>query len=136
MKLPTEITVKVTVAVCVRFPFPVFTVPVIVIGYVPGVVVEATENVTVAEDPETLDGLREVALNPTVTPDGCPLAVRVTFASAGPVGSPLFVIVKAPLLPCATETEAGDAERLKLPTAIGTVIEELPLLFVPVIVIS
>ena len=51
------------------------------------------------------------------------------------MGSPLFVIVEVPLLPCATEIEAGAAERLKLPTEIGTVMEELPLLFVPVIVI-
>ena len=47
----------------------------------------------------------------TVTPDGWPLADRVTAPLKPPVT--VLVIVVLPELPCATETEAGEAERLK-----------------------
>lgn len=60
----------------------------------------------------------EVGLNPTVTPVGWPVAVSAT-AELNPSVTAL-VIVEVPLLPCATETEVGEAERLK------PGVEELP----------
>jgi hypothetical protein len=37
----------------------------------------------------------------------------------------LFVIVEFPLLPCATESEAGEVEMLKLSTKSPNVVEEV-----------
>lgn len=59
----------------------------------------------------------EVGLKPTVTPVGWPDAVRVTAESNPPVT--VLVMVEVPLLPCATETEEGDAERLKPELEVG-----------------
>jgi len=56
------VTVKVTVVVCTVLP----AVPVTVMGYVPGVVVEAT---VIFIDDEPVPVI-EVGLNPTVTPAG------------------------------------------------------------------
>ena len=47
----------------------------------------------------------------TVTPEGWPLADKVMFELNPPVT--VLVIVELPELPCATETEAGEADRLK-----------------------
>ena len=46
----------------------------------------------------------------TVTPDGWPLADNVTGPSKLPI-TVLFIVV-LPELPCATETEAGEGERV------------------------
>ncbi len=54
----------------------------------------------------------DVGLNVTVTPVGCPLAVKAT-AALNPFDT-VVVIVDAPLPPCTTETEPGDAEIAKL----------------------
>src|ERR1039457_2792347 len=53
----------------------------------------------------------EVGLKPTVTPVGWPVADKEMAESKPPVT--VLVIVEVPALPCATETEAGEAERLK-----------------------
>lgn len=53
----------------------------------------------------------EVGLKLTVTPVGCPVAVKAIAESNPPVT--VLVMVEVPSLPCATETEEGDAERLK-----------------------
>ncbi len=53
----------------------------------------------------------EPGLKVTVTPVGWPLALNETAESKPPVT--VLVMVECPELPCATETEAGDAERLK-----------------------
>lgn len=53
----------------------------------------------------------ELGLKLTVTPDGWPVADR----EITPLKPPVTVldIVEVPAWPCATETEAGEAERLK-----------------------
>lgn len=53
----------------------------------------------------------EVGLKLTVTPVGCPLADKAMAESKPPLT--VLVIVDFPELPCATETEVGEAERLK-----------------------
>src|SRR5208282_4735714 len=84
--------------------------PVIVIGYVPVAVLEATVRVTL-EVPEP-GAAMEVGLNPTVTPAGWPLAVKATAASKP--STAVEVMVEPPLLPCTTETEPGEAEKAKV----------------------
>ena len=54
----------------------------------------------------------DVGLNVTVTPVGWPLADKAT-AELNPPDT-VVVIVDAPLPPCATETEVGEAEMAKL----------------------
>ena len=51
----------------------------------------------------------EDGLNPMVTPVGWPEAVRVTAESKPPLT--VLVMVELPVLPGATETEVGEAER-------------------------
>src|SRR5271156_2019617 len=48
----------------------------------------------------------------TVTPVGCPLAVKAT----APLNPPdtVLVMVEDPFPPCATDTEPGEADKLKL----------------------
>jgi hypothetical protein len=53
----------------------------------------------------------KVGLKLTVTPVGCPLAVKVTAELKPPTFA--VVIVDAPLLPGATVTEVGEAESVK-----------------------
>lgn len=53
----------------------------------------------------------EVGLKLTVTPDGWPVADKEMAALKPPVT--VLVMVEVPALPCATETEEGEAERLK-----------------------
>ena len=52
----------------------------------------------------------EPGLKPTVTPVGWPVADNEMAESKPPVT--VLVIVEVPELPCATETDEGDAERL------------------------
>ena len=98
----TPVTVSETVVVFVVLP----DVPVTVMRYVPVTVEEATVRVTV-EVPAPAIGL---VLNATVTPAGWPLADNVMFELNPPVT--VLVIVELPEPPCATETEAGEADRL------------------------
>jgi len=97
------VTVSETVVVSVVLP----EVPVTVMGYVPVTVDEATVIVMV----EVPVPVIEVGMNPMVTPVGWPLAVKVTGESKPPVT--VLVMVEVPELPCTTETEVGEAERLK-----------------------
>ena len=53
----------------------------------------------------------DVGLKPTVTPAGCPLADNETAELNPPLT--VLVMVEVPEFPCTTETEAGEAERLK-----------------------
>ena len=105
-----EVTVSETVVVEVVLP----DVPVMVIAYVPGVVDEPMVKVAV----EVPVPVMEDGLNPTVTPEGAPEAVRVTAESNPPLT--VLVIVDVPELPCSTLTEVGDAESEKL----GEVVED------------
>jgi len=77
---------------------------------VPVAVVEVTA-IDMVELPEPGAAI-EVGLNVTVTPVGCPLAVNATAALNPP--DTVVVIVDEPLLPCATDTEVGEAEMAKL----------------------
>ena len=70
-------------------------------------VLEATAIVMVEVPVPVIDA----GLKLTVTPAGWPDAVRVTAESNPPVT--VLVMVEVPLPPCATDTEEGDAERLK-----------------------
>lgn len=99
------VTVRLTCAVWVTPP----PVPVTVIGYVPAVVLEATVMVMV-EVPEPGAAI-EVGLKLTVTPVGCPEAVRATALLKVPVMA--LVMVEVPLLPAATVSDAGLAESEK-----------------------
>src|SRR5208337_3520707 len=83
-------------------------VPVTVIVYVPVAVVEETTRFkTDVPEPVT-----DVGLKLAVTPVGWPLAERVT-AESKP-STAVTAIVEVPLLPCATETDVGDADRVKV----------------------
>ncbi len=99
-----KVTVRETVVVCTRLPL----VPVTVIAYVPVAMVEGTVKVRI-ELPAPVMGL---TLKAAVTPVGMPDAVKVIAESK--LFTTALVIVDVPLLPCTTETEVGEAERLKL----------------------
>ena len=66
-------------------------VPVMVIGYVPATVEEATVNVT------TLEVVEDVGLNAAVTPVGWPVAANATLPVKGLTS--VTVIVSVPLAP-------------------------------------
>jgi hypothetical protein len=106
LALAGAVTVRVTVDVCVTPP----PVPVTVIGYVPVAAVEATARVRV-EVPEP-GAPMDAALKVAITPVGWPDADKATAASK-PFKTAV-VIVDVPLLPCTTETEVGEAERVKV----------------------
>jgi hypothetical protein len=101
--LATVVTVSETAVVSVVLP----EVPFTVMLYVPVAVDEATVIVII----EVPAPVIELGLKPTVTPVGWPVAVKVIAESKPPVT--VLVIVDVPELPCATETEVGEAERLK-----------------------
>lgn len=101
--LETPVTVSETEVVAVVLP----EVPVTVMLYVPVAVDEATVIVMV----EVPAPVMAVGLKPTVTPVGCPVADKEMAELNPPVT--VLVIVEVPELPCTTETEAGEAERLK-----------------------
>jgi len=87
----SAITVRVNVVVCTMLP----DVPVIVIGYVPGVVVTPTATVIkVAPFPPVI----VLGLKVTVTPAGWPLAVSVMVPVKSPVGVAIISGVK--VVPC------------------------------------
>ena len=98
------VTVSDTVVVAWVLP----EVPVTVMVYVPGAVDEDTVIVIV----EVPAPVIEVGLKVTVTPLGCPLADKEMVPLKPPVTE--LVMVEVPALPCATVTELGEAERLKL----------------------
>lgn len=96
------VTVSETVVVSTMLP----EVPVTLMLYVPATAVEATVMVMV-EDPAPVI---EVGLKVMLTPVGWPLADKEMAESKPPVT--VLVMVEVPDLPCATESEAGEAERL------------------------
>jgi hypothetical protein len=85
---------------------------------VPVAVVEATVMVIV-EVPEPGDAI-DAGTKPTVTPVGCPVADNAT-AELNPPEIPT-VTVDVPLLPSATDREAGEAEIVKLGVAAGVTV--------------
>jgi hypothetical protein len=97
------VTVRFTVVVSIVAP----EVPVIVMGYVPVVAVVPTVNVSVALPAPVivLEGLKLA-----VTPEGSVEVVSATAESNPPVTD--TVIVELPKLPCTTDTELGDADKL------------------------
>jgi hypothetical protein len=103
VKLGGTVTVRETVVVSLVLP----EVPVTVMLYVPVTADEATAIVMV----EVPAPVIEVGLKLTVTPVGWPVADKVTVESKPPVT--VLLMVELPELPCATETEASEPERLK-----------------------
>ena len=68
----------------------------------------AVEEATVIVIVEVPAPVIEVGLNDTVTPEGCPLAVRAIEELNPPVA--VLVIMECPEPPCETETDAGEAK--------------------------
>lgn len=101
--LAVAVTVSETEVVSTVLPEVLVTLMV----YVP-VAVDAATVIVMVEVPAPVI---EVGLNPIVTPVGCPLAVKEITESKPPVT--VLVMVEVPELPCTTETEVGEAERLK-----------------------
>jgi hypothetical protein len=97
------VTVRETLDVCVIPP----PMPVTVILYVPVAALDATVMLIVEVPAPVMDP----GLKPTVTPLGCPLAVKPIEELKPP--DTVLVTVDVPLLPCTTETELGDADRVK-----------------------
>ena len=91
------------------------------IVYVPAVVVEATARVIV-DVPEP-GAAMDVGLKLTVTPAGWPVADKATAELKPPETA--VVIVEAPLLPCTTETEVGEAESVKAGVAAEVTVSEI-----------
>ena len=96
------VTVSETVVVSVVLP----DVPLTVIVYVPAATVDPTDIVMV----ELPAPVIEVGLKVTVTPEGWPLALKAMVPLNPPVT--VLVMVELPELPCTTETDDGEAERL------------------------
>jgi hypothetical protein len=82
--------------------------PVMVIGYVPATVVEATVRV------RTLEVADEVGLKAAVTPVGMPDAVKATLPVNG--ATSVTVMVSVPLAPAATVRVAAEGFSVKLPS--------------------
>lgn len=104
------VTVSETVVVSTVLP----EVPVTVMGYVPATVDEATVMLMVEVPAPVID----VGLKVMVTPEGWPLADNAMIESKP--SDTVLMIVELPAPPCAIETDAGEAERLK------PGVEELP----------
>ena len=122
------VTVRETLVEAVKLP----DVPVTVMVYVPAAVEEATF-IVIVEVPEP-GAAMELGLKLTVTPDGWPLADKATAELKLPMI--VLVIVEVPVLPCATERDAGEADRLKpVPVTVrDTLVEDVVLPEVPVTV--
>ena len=129
-ELPAAMTVSETLVELVKLP----EVPVTVIVYLPVAVEEATVMVIV-EVPEPGAAIGLVP-KPTVTPDGWPVAESVTAPLKAPIT--VLVIVEDPELPWATETDAGEAERVNpVPVTMSeTFVEAVVLPEVPVTVMG
>jgi hypothetical protein len=97
------VTVRVKVVVCVMLPLT----PLTVIVYAPVVAPGGTVKVR-AEVPPLL--VMDAGLKLTPRPDGPPVADKAT-AESKPFKK-VAVIVDVPLLPCATETEVAEREKL------------------------
>jgi hypothetical protein len=119
---PAEVTVSETVAVCVIDPPD----PVIVIGYVPVAVDEATVKLIV-EEPEPGAAI-DVGLKETVTPAGWPEAERAIALLSPP--DTVVETVEVPELPCTTETEVGEAEIAKSGTGAAVTVSETEVVWV------
>ncbi len=103
----------------------------------PAATVEATARVK-ADVPEP-GAAMEVGLKVAVTPAGWPLAVKATAELKPP--ETVVVIVEAPLLPCATETEVGEAASVNAGVAAAVTVSDTVVVCVmlspaPVIVIG
>jgi hypothetical protein len=101
--LAVAVTVSETVVVSVMLP----EVPVTVTLYVP-VAAEAPTVMVMVEVPAPVI---DAGLKSIVTPVGWPAAVKLTAESKPP--DTALVIVEVPELPCTTDTEVGEAARLK-----------------------
>lgn len=102
---PAPVTVRDTVVVWVTPP----PIPVTVIVDVP-VAVPAGTVMDMVDVPDP-GAANEAGLKPTATPLGWPEADKA-IAEANPPNTAV-VIVDEPLLPCATDTELGEAEMVK-----------------------
>ena len=122
MKLAAAVTVNVTVVL--RWVPP--PLPVTVMGYVPTAVLAPTVMVMV-ELPAPGAGI-VCGLKLTVVPVGTPVADRLIELLKPPLTT--VVIVDVPRLPCMTMSEAGEAEMVKLGTAV-TVSVTVVLCWVP-----
>ncbi len=118
VKLGTAVTVRVTVVLC-WVPPPL---PVTVMGYVPTSVLAPTVMVMV-ELPAPGAGI-VCGLKLTVVPVGTPVADRLIELLKPPLTT--VVIVDVPRLPCMTVSEAGEAEMLKLGTAVTVSVTVVP----------
>jgi hypothetical protein len=100
--VPLPVTVRFTDVVCVMLPETPFTVTVEL----------PVAAVALAARVKTLVEVVGSVLNVAVTPLGVPDALNVTLPVNPPAGTTEMVLVT--LLPCWTETELGDAARLKV----------------------
>lgn len=119
VKVPwaAAVTVRDTVAVCVIPP----PVPVMVMVDVPAAAVEATVRVSV-DVPEP-GAAMDVGLNAAVTPVGMPDADNA-IAELNPPETKV-VMVDLPVLPCATETDVGEAASVKAGTGAEVTVSEM-----------
>jgi hypothetical protein len=107
VKVDGPVTVSITVTFRWMPPTPV---PVTVMGYVPGTVLDPTVIVMV-ELPAPGAGIG-LGLKITVVPEGAPEADRAIALLKPPLMA--VVMVEVPWVPCATLREAGEAEIVKL----------------------
>jgi hypothetical protein len=98
-------------------------VPVMVIGYAPATVVEATVNVT------TLVAVAGLVPNAAVTPVGIPDAARVTLPANGLTS--VIVMVSVPLAPGAIDRADAEGASEKLPAPVTVRVMEVAALSVP-----
>jgi len=110
VKFGAAVTVSATVVFCWMPPL----LPVTVIGYVPGGVLDPTVMVIV-ELPEPGAGIG-LGLKLTVVPDGAPEADRLMALLKPPLT--VVVIVDVPWFPCVTLSDDGEAEIVKFGAAV------------------
>jgi len=120
VKLGVPVTVSVMEVVTgVSVP----EVPVMVIGYAPATVVEATAKVT------TLEVVDDAGMNAAVTPVGSPDAANVTLPVNGVMS--VTVMVSVALAPGATDRVAAEGFSVKLPLPVTVSEMEVVALRVP-----